>query len=141
MNTGDVARRSGLSAKTIRHSEDIGLILPLRNANGYPAFHEADLHKLAFPARARALGFTIENFRTLLALYEGERPESASVKQAAEQRVAQIVEKMEQLQSMRATPAHLVGACAGDHRPDCPILQHLGKDAENADAHCLVSVR
>jgi Cu(I)-responsive transcriptional regulator len=141
MNIGDVARLSGLPAKTIRYYEDIGLIRPLRSANGYRAFRESDLHKLAFLARARALGFTIEDCRTLLALYEDEGRESASVKQVAEQHLAQIDEKIAQLRTMRATLAHLVDACAGDHRPDCPILQDLGKDTENADTHCLFSVR
>ena len=46
MNIGDVARRSGLPAKTIRYYEDIGLIKPHRSANGYRCFEEADLHKL-----------------------------------------------------------------------------------------------
>jgi Cu(I)-responsive transcriptional regulator len=132
MNIGDVARRSGLPAKTIRYYEDIGLIRPLRSENGYRAFRESDLHKLTFLARARALGFTIEDCRTLLALYEDEGRESASVKQVAEQHLAQIDDKIAQLQTMRATLAHLIDACAGDHRPDCPILQDLGKDTHDA---------
>ena len=57
MNIGDVAQRSGLPAKTIRYYEEIGLITPLRGANGYRAFRDSDLHKLAFIGRARALGF------------------------------------------------------------------------------------
>ena len=57
MNIGDVADRSGLPPKTIRYYEDIGLIRPSRSANGYRAFQDSDLHKLAFLGRARALGF------------------------------------------------------------------------------------
>ena len=56
MNIGDVARRSGLPAKTIRYYEDIGLVTPRRDPNGYRAFGEADIHRLAFLARARSLG-------------------------------------------------------------------------------------
>ena len=134
MNIGDVARRSGLPVKTIRYYEDIGLIRPSRSANGYRDFRESDLHKLAFLARARALGFAIEDCRTLLALYEDEGRESASVKQVAESHLAQIDEKIAHLEDMRATLAHLVDACAGDHRPDCPILRDLGKSPDPGDA-------
>ena len=70
MNIGDVAKKAGLPPKTIRYYEDIGLIKPLRDTNGYRAFRESDVHKLGFLGRARALGFTIEDCRVLLSLYE-----------------------------------------------------------------------
>ncbi|MFV0336281.1 MAG: Cu(I)-responsive transcriptional regulator [Tropicimonas sp.] len=127
MNIGDVAERSGLPAKTIRYYEEIGLIRPLRAANGYRAFREADLHKLAFLGRARALGFTIGDCRTLLALYEDEGRESAQVKALAQEHLAAIDDKIAQLQSMRTTLTHLVQCCAGDSRPDCPILDDLAR--------------
>ncbi len=126
MNIGDVARLSGIPAKTIRYYEDIGLVRPLRSGNGYRAFRESDLHKLAFLGRARALGFTIEDCRALMALYEDESRESAQVKRIAEDHLARIDEKIAQLRSMRETLAHLVHACAGDARPECPILADLG---------------
>ncbi|WP_167647374.1 Cu(I)-responsive transcriptional regulator [Mameliella alba] len=128
MNIGDVARQSGLPPKTIRYYEDIGLIRPQRSENGYRSFREQDAHKLAFLARARALGFTIEDCRTLMALYEDEHRESLQVKAVAEEHLRQIDEKIAQLQSMRATLDTLINACSGDHRPDCPILQDLAQD-------------
>ena len=132
MNIGDVARKSGLPAKTIRYYEDIGLIHPLRGDNGYRRFRDSDLHKLAFLGRARALGFTIEDCRSLMALYADESRESAQVKKIAEDHLHSIDDKIAQLQSMRATLAHLVSCCAGDDRPDCPILNDLGA----ADVGC-----
>ena len=125
MNIGEVAERSNLPSKTIRYYEDIGLIKPKRSENGYRAFREADLHKLAFLGRARALGFSIEDCRTLMALYEDETRESAQVRAVAEVHLNAIDSKIAQLQSMRATLAHLVHCCAGDNRPDCPILDDL----------------
>ncbi|WP_368346435.1 Cu(I)-responsive transcriptional regulator [Pelagovum sp. HNIBRBA483] len=126
MTIGEVATRSGLPAKTIRYYEDIGLIRPQRGENGYRSFRESDLHKLAFLGRARALGFSIEDCRTLLELYEDNARESAQVKQVAQQHLGQIEEKIAQLQAMHETLSHLVSACAGDNRPDCPILADLG---------------
>ncbi len=125
MNIGEVAARSGLPAKTIRYYEEIGLVKPLRDMNGYRAFRESDLHKLSFLARARALGFSIEDCRALLALYEDDQRASADVKRLARKHLDKIEEKIRTLQAMRATLAELVEACAGDHRPDCPILKGL----------------
>lgn len=128
MNIGEVAERSGVPAKTIRYYEDIGLVRPLRSANGYRAFREQDLHKLAFVGRARALGFSIEDCRTLVALYEDDSRASAQVKSVAEDHLHQIDAKIAQLQSMRDTLARLVQSCHGDNRPDCPILNDLARD-------------
>ncbi len=130
MNIGDVAERSGLPAKTIRYYEDIGLVKPLRSANGYRSFRERDVHKLAFLGRARALGFSIEDCRNLLKLYEDDDRTSAEVKLIAEVQLDRIDRKIAELTEMRATLAHLVEACAGDHRPDCPILADLATTQE-----------
>ena len=128
MNIGEVAKMSALPAKTIRYYEDIGLIQPLRDTNGYRSFRESDLHKLAFVARARALGFSIEDCRSLLALYEDEDRSSAEVRAIAREHLTEIEDKITQLVEMRDTLSRLVDACAGDHRPDCPILTSLAKE-------------
>ncbi|GAB5438854.1 Cu(I)-responsive transcriptional regulator [Falsiruegeria mediterranea] len=126
MNIGDVAAQTGLPPKTIRYYEDIGLVVPGRSDNGYRQFRDQDLHKLTFLGRARALGFTIEDCRTLLALYEDETRASSDVKRVARSHLAKIEAKIADLQAMRDTLTHLVDCCAGDDRPDCPILQDLG---------------
>lgn len=126
MNIGDVSTRTGLPAKTIRYYEDINLIKPMRDDNGYRRFRDQDVHKLNFLGRARALGFTIEDCRTLLALYEDETRASADVKQVARDHLVQIETKISDLNAMRDTLSHLIEACAGDDRPDCPILRDLG---------------
>jgi Cu(I)-responsive transcriptional regulator len=138
MNIGDVAERSGLPAKTIRYYEDIGLVRPQRGANGYRAFGERELHKLAFLARARSLGFTIEECRALLALYEDRGRASADVKELAEGHLARIDRKIAELAAMRGTLARLVDRCHGDARPDCPILDDLSATPP-ADAAAPVS--
>ena len=127
MNISDVARDTGLPPKTIRYYEEIGLIRPMRSENGYRVFGDSDVHKLAFLGRARTLGFSIEDCRTLLALYDDQDRASADVKRVAQDHLEQIEEKIAQLQSMQATLQHLVRECAGDNRPDCPILSDLAK--------------
>ena len=130
MNIGDVASQSGLPAKTIRYYENIGLIRPKRDGNGYRAFNSAELHKLAFLARSRSLGFTIEECRALLALYEDRGRASADVKLVADEHLARIDRKLAELEAMRSTLSHLVNKCHGDDRPDCPILDDLGQPEE-----------
>ena len=125
MNISETAARSGLPAKTIRYYEEIGLVTPPRNANGYRAFREADLHKLAFLGRARALGFSIADCRNLLELYENRSRTSAEVKAIAKGHLAEIETKIAGLEEMRDTLSGLISACAGDDRPDCPILASL----------------
>lgn len=125
MNIGEIARATALPAKTIRYYEDIGLVTPARDANGYRRFDETDLHKLGFIGRARSLGFTIEDCRALLALYEDNERASADVKRIARHHLELIDAKLDELTAMRATLGHLVDSCAGDHRPECPILEDL----------------
>lgn len=125
MNIGDVSKQAGLPAKTIRYYEDIGLVKPLRDPNGYRAFRPSDVHKLVFLGRSRALGFTIEDCRALLALWEDQDRASADVRAIAKDHLAQIETKIADLEAMRNTLSDLVRDCAGDSRPDCPILQKL----------------
>lgn len=127
MNISDVAKASALPAKTIRYYEDIGLIQPARSENGYRTFSETDVHKLRFLARSRSLGFSIEDCRALLALYEDDQRASSEVKAIARKQLGEIAAKIADLRAMEATLSHLVETCAGDDRPDCPILEDLGR--------------
>ncbi|MBK5926532.1 Cu(I)-responsive transcriptional regulator [Rhodobaculum claviforme] len=127
MNIGEVATRAGLPAKTIRYYEEVGLIRPRRDPNGYRAFSDADLHRLAFLGRARGLGFSIEDCRTLLSLYDDPGRAAADVRRIAAVHLEQIDARIAALQGMRATLSELVSSCAGDNRPDCPILRDLAR--------------
>ncbi|WP_181707560.1 Cu(I)-responsive transcriptional regulator [Chthonobacter rhizosphaerae] len=129
MNIGDAATRSGLPAKTIRYYEEIGLLRPPRSENGYRDYGERELHKLRFLQRARSLGFSIEDCRHLLSLYEDRARASADVRALAEERIADVDAKIAELKAMRATLTRLVHACHGDDRPDCPILDDLAAPA------------
>ncbi len=125
MNIGSAANRSGLPAKTIRYYEDIGLINPDRRTNGYRDYSDSHLHILRFLARARSLGFTIEECRRLLSLYEDKGRASADVKALAMEHIRNVETEISELESMRQTLTTLVKACHGDDRPDCPILDDL----------------
>lgn len=131
MNISDAGARAGLPPKTIRYYEEIGLVTPDRDPNGYRSFSDVDIHNLTFLSRARALGFTIEECRALLALYEDKRRASAEVKKIAEGHLKEIEKKIADLTAMRDTLSHLVHSCHGDDRPDCPILADLSASGNN----------
>ena len=126
MNIGEVAQASSVSAKMIRHYESIGLIREsTRTLAGYRQYHERDIHLLRFIRRARDLGFSLEQIRQLLSLWDDPERASADVKHLAEAHIADLDARIAALTEMRSTLVTLAHACHGDHRPDCPILQGL----------------
>lgn len=129
MNIGDVAQSVDLPVKTVRYYEEIGLVVPGRQANGYRSYGQRDIHVLRFLRRARSLGFSIKDCRALLSLYGDEGRASADVKKLALARIAEIDQKMAELRGLRATLAGLAEACHGDDHPDCPILGDLAGES------------
>lgn len=126
MNIGQAAKQSGVSAKMIRHYEEIGLIPNAhRTAAGYRVYQNKDLHVLRFVKQARNLGFSIEQIRELLNLWQNKRRTSRRVKALAMNHIQDLDERIEGLQEMRSTIAYLANHCHGDDRPDCPILDGL----------------
>ena len=127
MNISGAALSAGLPTKTVRYYADIGLVTaPSRSEAGYRTYDDAAVRKLTFIRRARAFGFSIEECRELLGLYTDHNRSSADVKQIAKRRLEEIREKQKELQSLCDELTHLVDACNGDHRPDCPIIDYLG---------------
>jgi Cu(I)-responsive transcriptional regulator len=131
MNIGEAATRSGLTTKTIRYYEDIGLLPPpLRADNGYRDYGARELNRLAFISRARGLGFSIADCRELLGLYSDHNRHSADVKRIALARIDKIDTRIREMMALRATLDRLVRNCHGDDRPDCPILDDLAEFEE-----------
>lgn len=123
MNIGNVAARSGLPPKTIRYYERIGLIPSAdRLANGYRTYTDIDLHTLQFIKRARSLGFSVEEVRSLLELWRDNGRSTAAVRGIAKKHLRALERKIAELKSMRRILADLIERCQGDDRPDCPIL-------------------
>lgn len=126
MNIGEAASASGVSAKMIRYYEKVGLIpLASRSDAGYRRYTDNDIHTLSMVRRARSLGFSVDQMRNLLSLWQDRSRASADVKALALAHVQELDEKIHALEAMRDTLTHLASHCHGDERPDCPILDEL----------------
>ncbi len=127
MNISAAAKISRLPVKTVRYYADIGLVeAPHRTDAGYRIYDDSSIRKLVFIRRSREFGFSIDECRELLGLYQDQERTSANVKQMASKRLAEIEQKQRELQSLHDELSHLVKTCRGDHRPDCPIIDYLG---------------
>lgn len=137
MNIGQAAAASGISAKMIRHYESIQLIKEsVRSVSGYRTYSDNDLHTLRFIKRARSLGFSLDQIRDLLSLWNDSHRASADVKTIAQTHVAELEKRIAELSEMRDTLTHLAQCCHGDDRPECPILQGLAELGEEKTEDC-----
>lgn len=126
MNIGDAARASGVSAKMIRHYESIGLTGAARRTDaGYRVYSAQDVQVLQFIHRARALGFSLDQIRDLLALWQDKGRASADVRALAREHIGELNRKIAEMEAMRRTLELLAASCHGDSRSDCPILDDL----------------
>ena len=126
MNIGQAARASGVSAKMIRHYEDLGLMPRVRRTEAnYRRYEPADVHTLRFIKRSRDLGFSMAQIKELVGLWQNKGRSSAAVKNIAGKHLAELKAKITQLKAMADTLEHLSRHCHGDHRPECPILEDL----------------
>ncbi len=126
MNIGEAARRSGISAKMIRYYEQIGLLPPAdRLASGYRSFSAGDVDELRFIRGARDLGFSVAEIGDLLDLWRDRGRRSGEVKRIAGTHIERLRHKAAGLLRMADILQELADDCAGDDRPDCPIIRKL----------------
>ncbi|MCB1519129.1 MAG: Cu(I)-responsive transcriptional regulator [Hyphomicrobiaceae bacterium] len=128
MLIGEAAQGSGVSAKLIRYYESTGLLSAShRHSNGYRLYEERHVHELRFIKRARSLGFPIREIRSLLDLWRNKRRASSKVRAIAMRHRSVLEERARSYQGIIDVLDHLIAACKGDDRPDCPILEDLSR--------------
>lgn len=132
LTIGDAAAQSGLTAKTIRYYDEIALVSPSsRSPAGYRQYEPAALRKLSFVKRARSFGFSVEDCRQLLGLFEDRMRSSREVKAFANRRLEEIEEKITDLQCLHNELSQLALRCPGDEQSECPILTSLAHNKRN----------
>ena len=132
MNISEAALRSGLSAKTIRYYEDIELIAPpARGENGYRQYDNKAVEALHFLARAREVGFDLQECRQLLELQRDHSRQSRHARELVLEKSQQLQTRIDQLVAMQNVLRELANRCRGDEGPDCAILEDLAGSTED----------
>tara|TARA_B100001109_G_scaffold60988_1_gene49635 strand:- start:38686 stop:39153 length:468 start_codon:yes stop_codon:yes gene_type:complete len=126
VNIGEAAKQAGVTAKMIRHYEATGLLPQAsRTEAGYRQYGEADIARLGFIRRCRTLGFSIDEIRDLLTLWDDPQRSAREVKALAQQHLQEVESKIDELKAMQQTLQSMISACSGDDCPQCSILDHL----------------
>jgi Cu(I)-responsive transcriptional regulator len=135
MNIGEAAQAAGVSAKMIRHYEQIGLVPEAtRTDAGYRQYTERDVSLLRFIRQSRRLGFSMEQIADLLGLWSNDHRASRKVKALAQAHLDALEQKMREMAEMQQALKKLVASCHGDDDPHCAILDELAVSSPQAPA-------
>lgn len=124
LTIGQLAKEAGVGVETIRFYEREGLLAkPRRSPSGYRQYPPEAAGRVKFLRRAQWLGFTLKDAQELLALRDDPDADRASVREKAADKLADIEERIAELQAMRVELARLLTACRGaGPAAGCPII-------------------
>lgn len=126
MKIGEIARATGLKVETIRFYESERLIAPpARSAGNYRLYGRAHLDRLVFIKRARDLGFTLDQIRSLLGLADDPQAPCAEVDAITAANIAEIDRRLADLQALRSELVRTLDCCTGDTIAECRIIEAL----------------
>ncbi len=127
MFINEIAKKLRITSRTIRYYEDIGIIKSERLENNYRYFNEDNLDKLKFLVRSRNLGFSLNECKDLIKLFENDNRKSSNVRAIAKKKLKNISKQIDELQNLKKSLEWLVNKCPGNDKPDCPIMDELAK--------------
>ncbi|MEQ1438599.1 MerR family DNA-binding protein [Fontimonas sp. SYSU GA230001] len=130
LKVSQLAEHAGVGIDTVRYYERAGLLPePPRRPSGYREYPLQAVQRLRFIRRAKALGFTLDEIAGLLELSD-RRNDVKAVKRLAQRRLAEIENKLRELERVRDGLRQLTDACPGHGDAGvCPILSALnGED-------------
>jgi len=129
LTIGTLAKRVGVNVQTVRYYERIGILpKPGRSQAGYRHYGEDAVARLHFIRHATQLGFTLGETKELLTLRARQGAPCSTVRTRAEQKLAMIDAKLQELRELRDAVARLVRTCSGDTAVEhCSILAALGE--------------
>ncbi|MDT8408933.1 MAG: helix-turn-helix domain-containing protein [Wenzhouxiangellaceae bacterium] len=131
MRIGELARQTGCQVETIRYYEKVGILpRPLRAHNNYRNWRQADCRRLKFVLRCRALGFSLNEVRTLLELIDGGHYNCVDVEAIGHRHLDDVRTRIADLQQLESSLVDLVSNCHGGKTPDCSFLEALFEDSE-----------
>jgi MerR family transcriptional regulator, mercuric resistance operon regulatory protein len=126
VSIGELSRRTGVNAETIRYYEKVNLLpIPRRTAGGRRIYGPVETRILAFIRRARELGFTQDEVRALLDLGGPGKASCAEVRTIAAQHLEEVRAKIADLRKLEQLLAKTIAKCSGRKVPDCPVIDIL----------------
>lgn len=126
MNISEVAKKTGLTAKSVRLYEDKGLIAPpARSDNGYRQYQQSHVDDLLLIARCKSVGFSLDECKAMLNLANNPQRTSHAVKEKAQLKLEQVTQKLQELTLIKQQLQDWVNECPGDENSDCPIIDNL----------------
>lgn len=137
---GALSRRTGCNIETIRYYERTRLLpAPARSPRGYRLYGTGHLKRLIFIRRARTLGFSIHEVRTLLDLAEHRRRPCAEARKLAATHLEDVRAKIADLRVMEGVLKETVARCGEGTGRHCPLIEALYRDgaARSADTRGL----
>ncbi len=127
---GILSKRTGCNVETIRYYERVRLLpAPPRSTGGYRVYGTEHIGRLTFIRRARTLGFSIDEVRTLLKLADERKRPCAEVRLVAEAHLTDVRTKIADLRRMERVLKATVAQCAVGRRTDCPLIEALYRDS------------
>lgn len=125
---GEAARHSGVKVPTIRYYESVGLLpAPPRADNDRRVFDHTAVERLTFIRHARMMGFEMSEIAALLSLRDNPSQSCAKADEIARARLADVEERVQQLQVLRAELKIMIESCASERVSSCQIIGGLSE--------------
>ena len=127
---GAMARTGNCKVQTIRYYEQIGLLpKPRRNSGNQRVYSRQHYDRLRFIRHSRALGFSLDQIRQILALSDEPAHSCEEVDGIAREHLRDVESKIERLQSLRKELKRMISECAGNQVADCRVVKVLSDHA------------
>ncbi len=130
LTTGKLAKDSGVNVETIRYYERRGLLpRPPRKTSGYRLWPSDTVKRIRFIKHAQELGFSLREISELLSLRTDKTTSCSEIKRIAEEKIADIDQRIRSLMKIRKALKRLSEICPGRGPvSECPILEALEED-------------
>lgn len=133
---GEAAKRTGVKVPTIRFYEQEGLLpAPPRTGSGRRLYADDDVRRLAFIRRARALGFDLDDIRSLLDLSDHPERSCDDADRIARKHLTEVEARLAQLKALKAELSRIVVSCAGGRAAQCRVIESLAEHAHCGGEH------
>ena len=138
MRIGELSKATGVDVETIRYYEKAQLLsAPTRSDNGYRAYTQAHLERLAFIRHCRALDIPLADVQRLLSFVDSPQTDCGEIDQLIDAQLTKVRARLASMQALERQLVALRGQCSVTHRAsECGILHELVAAAHGEACAC-----